>query len=1091
MPPENPPKVRLSQVVEKPLTPEEIASFDAVSDPSLDNKVSAAFGSINHKVRKDQEAQKVKTKSKKIFDAEQAVADQFKKNKAEKLSEALGSLKESANLRKENQSEIKDLKKRANLSMVRGERAKLLAQADELEAKHTAAIPSRTSKSASPQPSSKTSESTGEVIPEKPNASEEELTSAEEKQEPGKESAPFARDSQLLLSDLKDPKRIPGMELVTTNLSASESEKTPAETRAILKDSVEELTRLGAIDPTKLPGHSISPKETLRRREERAETFAKKFNIAAQRDAMLAAEKEAFEEAKDFHKHYVKVRRLTASKKYNEAVLAWSKALTDATSGEGITDRERLEALAIRKRDTIIRPTETRVNARREAMDERGKTLTGKAINWSKSAPLALAKGYNSLFSGGGKLALKTQEFFGAKKLTGLEREERIKQYARAGKIVSSAAIGTALALGATPVSVGGGLLTFALYAGRGVMGTAVGAGAGYLGKIGYRHTIGKSNTKEYRASARREISNASDLKAQQEAYKKGNRDTRIAREQAVGMITALVGGMGFTSLTAPEIHHIASQLAHNKSVEDAAAILSHPPAHGVDHPGAHSGAHVAKAHEGIPQATHHAIGETPKPVTESLSIGEHVGTANINDGDKLLGHFAEKLHQDYLASHTTPPPAVQKLFEMLGSKDGTGVLQGEDHSSGLLHFETDHGSTVMHPGDTIKLNDHGEIVLDRPGHPEMHHVLVSAPDAKTGEVSFNVADPKTWHLPHAHEVAAHPATPAHESAPTHEPVAETSPVAAAKPEIDLDRIRNVDPHSSEYEALVKQHAEAYQHVTGEQAPPPHASIEHSETPSDSSAPPAAESYPTPDHSQYDHPSDSGAAEAANTPPSAEQSPPPETPPAAPQAPAHPAEVTPSPESHPSETASVTPPPAEVSAHLAENAPEPIQNLTHSPMWEHTKGYDASNIFNHPAAIPNSEADIFRQEMFSVLRESGIGPKDHEVLSSYLERASHAIQDNLDKGGKITDIHVGIYQDPQGHLFVHGGDSTARVILANEYIKNVDPSAELNIESAEGVKDPFMIFHAVSGNLLAEDTREWLPSTLSPTPSLFNDTPVF
>lgn len=184
----------------------------------------------------------------------------------------------------------------------------------------------------------------------------------------------------------------------------------------------------------------------------------------------------------------------------------------------------------------------------------------------------------------------------------------------------------------------------------------------------------------------------------------------------------------------------------------------------------------------GVGHGTSGVPHEQPMPHSESLSIGEKVGNANINDADKLIGHFAEKLQKDFPVG-TVRPPAVEKFLASLQADHGGSALAHEDRSSIFdMHFEGHNGiSTVMQPGDKISF-DHGHIILDRPGHPEMSHVLVN----EQGDIS--PVDEKVWHqaMPHPHAAEA---AKAPESTPTS--VAEAVP---ANP-ISLDSLQNEYTH--------------------------------------------------------------------------------------------------------------------------------------------------------------------------------------------------------------------------------------------------------------------------------------------------------
>ncbi len=146
---------------------------------------------------------------------------------------------------------------------------------------------------------------------------------------------------------------------------------------------------------------------------------------------------------------------------------------------------------------------------------------------------------------------------------------------------------------------------------------------------------------------------------------------------------------------------------------------------------------------------------EHHKTVSE-LSIGEHAGGHTIYDGERLLGHFANKLHNHHFPGGHVPKSvqAFEKLLHVKGHK-GFAWSAGENRASKLLGFEGPNGSVVMQPHDSLKLLDNGDIILHRPGHPEMDTLIMDS------QGNPHQIDTFVWHqAPVGHHA---PGSPTHE----------------------------------------------------------------------------------------------------------------------------------------------------------------------------------------------------------------------------------------------------------------------------------------------------------------------------------------
>lgn len=94
-----------------------------------------------------------------------------------------------------------------------------------------------------------------------------------------------------------------------------------------------------------------------------------------------------------------------------------------------------------------------------------------------------------------------------------------------------------------------------------------------------------------------------------------------------------------------------------------------------------------------------------------SLSIA-----GNINNADRLVGHFGLQLSEAY-PNLSEAPPSVQSFIDLLRTEEGASLLAGEDKATLAFNLQLDDGtSAIMQPGDVIRLDDANQIVLERPG---------------------------------------------------------------------------------------------------------------------------------------------------------------------------------------------------------------------------------------------------------------------------------------------------------------------------------------------------------------------------------------
>jgi hypothetical protein len=377
-----------------------------------------------------------------------------------------------------------------------------------------------------------------------------------------------------------------------------------------------------------------------------------------------------------------------------------------------------------------------------------------------------------------------------------------------------------------------------------------------------------------------------------------------------------------------------------------------------------------------------------PKPITEHLSISEKDGNVTINDADQLIGHFAQKLQADYSRSpNTTLPPAVKTFFKTLETQKGASLLHGEDKASFFnFKFENKSKSTVMHAGDTISLNDKGEIVLYKSGHPDQAHVLIDKTGTKVTPVT-----PKEWKMKiPTRRIETPKQTSKQAVASITQATTKTSTTPVVEPSIALNQAQ-----ASANGLPTNNATQTVPETTSPEAP------------------------------QAAAPVSSSTKEAS---------------------PAAPTEASPAPASS-----------------VPENLPSSVRALTTSDVWSRFNQLESASVFSSPANAGTAEAG-FRENLFSVLRDSGIAPDEDESIEHYATRAAGAIREHLSKGMAAFETHPVIYETADNHLRVHGGDVDAQIILAREYVTQINPNAEVIVEDREA-KTPLFI---VSGKAIQE-----------------------
>jgi|GEM_PF-4265221 len=133
-------------------------------------------------------------------------------------------------------------------------------------------------------------------------------------------------------------------------------------------------------------------------------------------------------------------------------------------------------------------------------------------------------------------------------------------------------------------------------------------------------------------------------------------------------------------------------------------------------------------AQAGAAEAQAPAAGaEAPATTAEGTPGRSLAIEGRINNADRLIGHFGVQLQGQY-ENLDAAPRSVQTLVNLLTVEGSDTLLSGEDKATLMLGLQGPNGlSAVVHPGDTIRLTDAGEIVFERPGHPELTQTLINA----------------------------------------------------------------------------------------------------------------------------------------------------------------------------------------------------------------------------------------------------------------------------------------------------------------------------------------------------------------------------
>lgn len=473
-------------------------------------------------------------------------------------------------------------------------------------------------------------------------------------------------------------------------------EETPLETRSRLESLVK---KLGIQKPSAPTGEleltsdqaftdiAIASTEAYERREARAQKFAEKFGIADVRNELLSAEREYTDAIRDLKAKTVKLpfSRVPdeVREKYDAASLAWRKALLTAV--DLAPKKEKQQATIISFRDTVMRAEEARQRGVLEAATMKDQKLLGKVLNWGQVGLSRAVTGYLEGTKKVGQLAArghtKGREYLGA---DGISEAHLIERYTRATRIVSGALLGT-LVMGS--VGTAGVATTVLFKSVRGTLGLALGGVTGvYTGK-GYRKTVGTILREGARDAKRDQRIDENDLDHERRAWRFGRGSALEKQARMAEVFGAFLGGASASLLSNVTLQEMSSV----SSVQEAHETLTHT-SQPTEAPAPHQ-VHTPAVSDVPPQPVVPAH-EIPHADTTPLVVGRGEGA------DKLISDLQDRLRAQYPDS-TKAPENVQAL------------LRFDPHTTAKqLGLNYDAGGVMLHPGDSLTVDDHGRLVF-------------------------------------------------------------------------------------------------------------------------------------------------------------------------------------------------------------------------------------------------------------------------------------------------------------------------------------------------------------------------------------------
>jgi hypothetical protein len=791
----------------------------------------------------------------------------------------------------------------------------------------------------------------------------------------------------------------------------------------------------------------ITEKETKKQKDERerregrenrlermASEFAAELKITDERDALLAARRNLYEAEKQYAKDgYAPDNIGDLRKIHNDLAIAYTQKLDEKAAEKdneqlaGMQNGSRKEGLRsmrgraalVRIHDTVRTPMDMHARVREEIRQEKNGTLNLRT-------PLVIASkalnGYNAIHD------------FGAEKYVNLfhknespeKKHELIQKIAKASKLVTAA--------GVTSFVFGGanfGVRLVRSFVGASLGGTlAVGAGKAYdvLRGKGNKEAY-ENERKEIASRAKSEEEKIEKLERQQLAYKKGNKKAIQKERQMVQFATAIATGgatsMGFSMAGIGVEHALSSThsapITNLPSVRVAAQTL-----HGEQSPSlarAFAGEYPKSVNTGnlhVPASQIHEAGTYPAqehapavqqtPATHTSPTAPEAPRASGAPATTAPASHAPSVAPEAPKAAPAAPAPTESYQEV---KVAPG--QGADKMFSNLHKAIDDNQAHSHLVEKL-VNEKPHLLAQRFGFPDHNangymqpgdsvkienhqlvfhrggHAVVLMHENPDGSVTDNPEARAEIQKLTSHH---HHVSPHREQTPAHE-----QPPAQEKPSAPVSE----KPSVPETPRTAASSVDSSTKLPAGMNP-------------DS---PAAAEYLTRLHNPTSH--------VPNT------------------------AVTP--EAHAPNVSHETS--ADHTAPVIQGAPPSVEALTHTDAWQKYHDFDASKVLLNQPDGGDTAAATFRTQLFSIMRESGVGPHANETITQYTSRAVDAMRDHTLKGIPRYDTYPAIYEATDHHLQIHGGDLDARFAVAKEYLSK-HPDAEIVMENP-GQSTPFFLY---------------------------------